>query len=86
MPPGWVQQSGATAKPSHTVQRGGRYAATVTDFLSQGQLAVTLCEVNGLGYAWSDGTAGHAYSDPQGPDASRMIWAFALKQFTSRVK
>jgi len=28
------------------------------------------------------GTASQAYSDPKGPDASRMIWAFALKQFT----
>jgi poly(hydroxyalkanoate) depolymerase family esterase len=82
----WAAQLDATPSAPRTVQRGERYAATMTDFLSQGQLAVTLCEVNGLGHAWSGGSAAHAYSDPKGPDASRMIWAFAVKQFSFRTK
>jgi poly(3-hydroxybutyrate) depolymerase len=37
--------------------------------------------VQGLGHAWSGGAAGQPYSDPRGPDASRMIWAFAARAF-----
>jgi poly(hydroxyalkanoate) depolymerase family esterase len=66
--------------------RVARYAATITDYRTRGRLAATLCEVNGLGHAWSGGAAGRAYSDPKGPDASRMIWAFVAKQFASCAK
>ena len=71
------------AKPSvpRTVQRGTRYAATLTDYRHRGQLVATLCLIQGLGHAWSGGAPGQAFSDPKGPDASRMIWAFAAKQF-----
>jgi hypothetical protein len=41
----------------------------------------TLVAVNGLAHAWSGGAASQAFSDGQGPDASRMAWAFAAKQF-----
>jgi poly(3-hydroxybutyrate) depolymerase len=37
--------------------------------------------VAGLGHAWSGGAAGQPFSDAQGPDASRMAWAFAARQF-----
>lgn len=77
----WATQSGAKAGQPRTVQRGARYPATITDYRIQGQIAVTLCEVVGLDHAWSGGAAGHAYSDPKGPDASGMIWAFAKRQF-----
>jgi poly(3-hydroxybutyrate) depolymerase len=40
-----------------------------------------LCEIDGLGHAWSGGGAVQTYSDPKGPDASQMIWTFAAKQF-----
>ena len=52
--------------------------------MARSRLVATLCLVNGLGHAWSGGAARHAYSDPKGPDASRMIWAFAAKQFVRR--
>jgi poly(hydroxyalkanoate) depolymerase family esterase len=77
----WATREGASASPARTVQRGARYAATLTDFKTRGRLVATLCLVNGLGHAWSGGAAGHPYSDPKGPDASRMIWAFAVKAF-----
>ena len=80
----WANREGAQTGTPRTVQRGARYAATVTDYRTRGRLVATLCLVNGLGHAWSGGAARHAYSDPKGPDASRMIWAFAAKQFASR--
>jgi len=38
-------------------------------------------EVQGLGHAWSGGMTRQPYSDGQGPDASRMAWSFASRQF-----
>ena len=77
----WAQTEGAQPGLPRTVQRGARYAMNVTDYRTQGKLVATLCEVIGLGHAWSGGAAGQSYSDPKGPDASRMIWAFISKQF-----
>ncbi len=37
--------------------------------------------VRGLAHAWSGGAAQLPFSDPLGPDASRMAWAFAAAQF-----
>lgn len=77
----WATQADAKASKPRTIQRDARYPATITDYRTQGRTVVSLCEVNGLGHAWSGGAAGHAYSDPKGPDASSMIWAFVSKQF-----
>ena len=77
----WAAREGAKPTPPRTVQRGKRYAAALTDYKSKGRLVATLCDIQGLGHAWSGGIASQAYSDPKGPDASRMIWAFAVKQF-----
>ena len=77
----WADASGATAGAPRTVQRGQRYPVTVTDFKHKGRIAASLCEVAGLGHAWSGGATGQPYSDAKGPDASRMVWAFALRQF-----
>lgn len=78
----WAACQGATSGPSRRVQRGKRYATTVTDYKAAGRLVASHCLVNGLGHAWSGGASGSAYSDPKGPDASRMFWAFAKRQFT----
>ena len=32
--------------------------------------------VDGLGHAWPGGKIGESYSDPRGPDASALMWAF----------
>ncbi len=77
----WAARIGAKAGTPRTVQRGARYAATITDYRCGRRLVASLCEVKGLGHAWSGGAAGQACSDPKGPDASRMIWAFMVKQF-----
>lgn len=82
----WADCEGAHAGRPHTVQRGKRYPVMVTDFRNRGRLVATLCLVNGLGHAWSGGAPGLPYSDPKGPDASRMAWTFIKKQFTNSAK
>ncbi len=77
----WADATGARATPERTVQRGKRYPLTVTDFKLGSRTLVTLGEVAGLGHAWSGGAAGQPYSDASGPDASRMIWSFAAREF-----
>jgi poly(3-hydroxybutyrate) depolymerase len=57
----------------------------LTDYKTNGRLVTTLCAIQGLGHAWSGGAASQAYSDPKGPDASRMIWTFAARQFAKAI-
>jgi len=82
----WAACGGALAGAPRTVQRGARYAATITDYRRDGAVVATLCAVEGLGHAWSGGAAGLAYSDAKGPDASRMIWAFVARQLAGEDK
>jgi len=77
----WAEGVGARATTERSVQRGKRYAMTVTDFQHQGTTVVTLADIGRLGHAWSGGAANQPFSDAQGPDASRMVWAFAARQF-----
>lgn len=77
----WADTAGAGAGKSRTVQRGSRYPTTVTDFKRRGKPVATLVQIDGLGHAWSGGAAQQRHSDARGPDASRLIWAFAAKQF-----
>ncbi|MEJ8834826.1 extracellular catalytic domain type 1 short-chain-length polyhydroxyalkanoate depolymerase [Ramlibacter sp. AN1133] len=77
----WADATGARGGAQRTVQRGNRYGTEVTDFRRSGRTAATLVDVATLGHAWSGGAAGQAYSDGQGPDASRMAWRFAQRQF-----
>lgn len=79
----WAERESAKPGATRTVQRGARYPMQITDYKASGRLVATLCEVIGLGHAWSGGGAGQAYSDPKGPDASRIIWAFMARQFAT---
>ena len=81
----WAAREGAKPVRPRTVQRGARHPSTLTDYKAKGRLVSTLCTIQGLGHAWSGGAASQAYSDPKGPDASRMVWAFAAKQFEKSV-
>jgi poly(hydroxyalkanoate) depolymerase family esterase len=82
----WADCEGAHAGVPHTVQRGKRYSAEITDYRKRGRFVATLCVVKGLGHAWSGGAPGMAYSDPKGPDASRMAWSFIRRQFARSAK
>ena len=77
----WADAAGATAGAPRRVQRGKRHALLVTDYKRRGRVVATLALVQGMGHAWSGGAAGQPFSDANGPDASRMVWAFAQKQF-----
>ena len=78
----WAEAAGAQAGPARLIQRGQRYPMTVTDSrCADGRTVTTLVEVAGLRHAWSGGAAGQPFSDPKGPDASRLLWAFAARQF-----
>src|SRR4051812_7560606 len=80
----WAHAGGAREGVARVVQRGQRRPMQVTDFKRGGRAFVSLVEVEGLGHAWSGGAAGQPFSDPRGPDASRLAWAFAQKQFAPR--
>jgi len=77
----WADAAGATAGTARVVQRGSRQAMSVLDFKCGNRLVATLAQVEGLGHAWSGGAAQQAFSDPSGPEASRMVWAFAARRF-----
>jgi poly(hydroxyalkanoate) depolymerase family esterase len=77
----WAEASGAVPAAQRVVRRGDRHEMTVTDYKRRGRIAVTLCEMDALGHAWSGGDARQAFSDARGPDATRMVWAFAKRQF-----
>ena len=77
----WAGALGARAGAVRTLQRGQRYPMRVTEFKARGRTVVALREVIGLAHAWSGGAAQRPYSDPAGPDASALIWAFVARQF-----
>lgn len=77
----WADAAGAKAGTPSIQQRGKRYPMAVTRFSRGRKLVVTLVEIRDLAHAWSGGAKGEPYSDERGPDASRLTWAFAARQF-----
>ncbi|HSW17529.1 MAG TPA: PHB depolymerase family esterase [Ramlibacter sp.] len=77
----WADAAQAKASARRSLQRGKRYPMDVTDFSRGRNVIATHVEIGGLAHAWSGGAKGEPYSDEQGPDASRLAWAFAAKQF-----
>lgn len=76
----WASSLGARASKPRTVQRGKRYATTVTDFRAGRRVVVSLNEIGDLGHNWSGGDGKQRFSDPAGPDTSRLIWRFFERQ------
>ena len=81
----WAAASGARPSEPRVVRRGKRYPMSITDFKLRGSTMATLVEVDELAHAWSGGAAGKSFGDEQGPDASRMAWTFAARQFRDPV-
>jgi len=80
----WARAAGARAGEPREVRRGKRYPLSVTEFARDGRTLVTLVAVDRLAHAWSGGADGKPFSDRQGPDASRMAWTFAARQFRTQ--
>ena len=80
----WAGAMGARAGAIRTLQRGQRHAMRVTEFKTGGRTVVALREVVGLAHAWSGGAAQLPFSDPAGPDASALVWAFVARQFVKK--
>jgi poly(hydroxyalkanoate) depolymerase family esterase len=76
----WATAAGARPTAPREVRRGTRHPMTVTDYACGRRTVVRLCEIRGLGHAWSGGAAARPFGDPKGPDASRMVWAFVAAQ------
>ena len=77
----WADAVGAKPSTARILRRGQRHPMTVTDFKRRGRTLTTLVAVDRLGHAWSGGASRLPYGDEKGPDASRMAWAFASRQF-----
>ena len=77
----WADAAGASAAETRSIRRGKRYPMTVTDYKARSKTVATLVEVAQLAHAWSGGAARQPHSDGRGPDASRLMWSFAAKQF-----
>lgn len=77
----WAVATGARPGTTRLRQRGKRHPMRVTDYTRRGRTLVTLCEIAGLGHAWSGGAASMLFSDAAGPDASKLIWAFVAREF-----
>lgn len=77
----WAMAVGARPGVPRLQQRGGRHAMTVSDWRLGRRTVVRLCEIEGLGHAWSGGDRRQAFGDPAGPDASSLLWRFALSVF-----
>jgi poly(hydroxyalkanoate) depolymerase family esterase len=77
----WAQAAGAREGAVQRQQRGKRYPMQVTHFRRARRLVATRVQVGRLGHAWSGGAARERFSDARGPDASRMAWQFAARQF-----
>ena len=76
----WAGSLSASAGKPRTLQRGKRYASTVTDYRVRGRTVVSLHAINKLGHSWSGGDDKQRFSDPAGPDASLLIWRFVERQ------
>jgi poly(hydroxyalkanoate) depolymerase family esterase len=77
----WAAAAGASPAAARRLQRGRRHAMSITDFKHVGRTVATLVAVDKLGHAWSGGADRQPFADAAGPDASRMAWSFAAKQF-----
>ena len=68
------------ARPlAETVERrvaSSRRAYQLRDYERGGRVVLRKIVVEGLGHAWSGGDERHQFNDPQGPDASQLIWDF----------
>jgi poly(hydroxyalkanoate) depolymerase family esterase len=76
----WAAAAGALPVAPRRVQRGQRYPMVLTDYKRGRQVVARQVLIDRLAHAWSGGAAGQPFSDPLGPDASRLLWSFVAAQ------
>lgn len=74
----WAGVLGLSASPAERTTEGGLGVERTRWKTPDGKTAIELAIVDGLGHAWSGGSADGTYTDPRGPDASRLILDFLL--------
>lgn len=74
----WAGVLGVHASPAERREDGGLEVETTRWPGVDGSAAVELLVVSGLGHAWSGGSPEGTFTDPRGPDASRIILRFLL--------
>ena len=62
-------------RPPRRIASGSR-AYEQQDYASGGQVVLRRILIENLDHAWSGGDGRHPFNDPEGPDASRLIWDF----------
>lgn len=74
----WSAVHGAGEARDDSLQVGGRGAVRTLHQSDDGTPEIELWRVQGLGHAWSGGSPEGTYTDPRGPDASRLMLDFFL--------
>ncbi|MBA4536700.1 PHB depolymerase family esterase [Bacillus aquiflavi] len=70
----WIDDE---AENTETLQVPNGRTYTISHYEGRdGKVLMKKVFVEGMGHAWSGGSAQGSYTDPQGPDASRMMWEF----------
>lgn len=64
------------AAEEHVVSESRGHTYTVDRYADSGTTLVAKCIVEEMGHAWSGGAPGGVYTDPDAPDASRLMWSF----------
>lgn len=80
----WAAAGGAHEGDAREVVRGARHPMQITDFRRGRDVLARLTVIDRLGHAWSGGDGREHFSDPQGPDASGMVWQFFASQLRQR--
>ena len=60
--------------------RSPRHGYTTMAYPSGRKPMLVKCEIDALGHAWSGGEGSQAYSAPEGPDATLLLWTFFSRQ------
>jgi poly(hydroxyalkanoate) depolymerase family esterase len=74
----WAGVLGLSASPAERATEGGLGVERTRWKAADGSTAIELVIVDSLGHAWSGGSPDGTFTDPRGPDASRLILDFLL--------
>jgi poly(hydroxyalkanoate) depolymerase family esterase len=66
--------------PARAGGRSPRHAYKTVTYNAGRKPQLVLCEIASLGHAWSGGDASVAFSTPEGPDATLLMWNFFVQQ------